>query len=829
VGTKTRARLNALYGCKTTKTAKTMTKMSGEGGSNDYYCTFDYQCSESGTGAPCLTADDCESQKPRCEIGACIVGGSGVLCATDADCINKECIPPFIMCGKVCINPRELSCCNNSTPYNPKYAFCCNGKVVDQPYTWPKKFCCGSDVGTVGTQACCNNKILYNLNDQGCCGGVIYTKGGGEPGLHDTCCDNKIIKVGKTGQYTGIACCSGKVVYYDRSYWYYENDILVINPCKKPSIHASITSPSGGETWAKGGIATISWVADSESAATYVDIKLESLFANEYYTIAEQIEKDTGMYSWLVGNVLEDSMLSAGNYTIQICDSGTSICVTGSPFTITSTSTSVGGVCGSANRKTFSSMPTTNLCSSGTASTTSCSQSVPVNCYWTCVGSNGVSSASCSASVGNYSYNYYGGADKNSVYGNCNLSSYNSGEYNQVRNKMDIVREAISGSAQYNLSDISQISVVSCVAYNGGGGSFITTCPSGTNYAYCVKNQNDGVGNSVVLGVTNTSVATHNECNTQQQCVSVSGTGTNQCSTDSDCAQLTITASCSASPNPCMVNQPVVWSATATGGSGNYRYGWSGAGLAIAVPSSGYTTQTTNTLPSMPGYWKVGTYTATVTVTDSFGANASANCSVSVIASPLISGVCGSANGEFYTSAPTTDLCLTGTASTVSSSGSWNWAWTCAGSGGGATASCSAHNGYPLYYSGGTDKNGFYGNCFSYAGQTSAPYNQVRSKMGMVEEALQNNTQYSASNVSQISVVSCQLYNGSGGSYVVACPSGTNYTYCVQNKNDGMGNSVVLGVTNTGTMGINLKESMIASISDAIAKIVKEIQAMLNK
>jgi hypothetical protein len=53
-----------------------------------------------------------------------------------------------------------------------------------------------------------------------------------------------------------------------------------------------------------------------------------------------------------------------------------------------------------------------------------------------------------------------------------------------------------------------------------------------------------------------------------------------------------------------------------------------------------------------------------------------------------VNGACGPSNGANLTSAPTTNLCSAGTASTVSGSGPWNWM--CAGSSGGTTASCSA-------------------------------------------------------------------------------------------------------------------------------------------
>jgi hypothetical protein len=55
----------------------------------------------------------------------------------------------------------------------------------------------------------------------------------------------------------------------------------------------------------------------------------------------------------------------------------------------------------------------------------------------------------------------------------------------------------------------------------------------------------------------------------------------------------------------------------------------------------------------------------------------------------LVNGACGSSNGADLTSAPTTNLCSAGTASSVAGAGPWSW--TCAGSNGGTTASCSAN------------------------------------------------------------------------------------------------------------------------------------------
>ena len=53
-----------------------------------------------------------------------------------------------------------------------------------------------------------------------------------------------------------------------------------------------------------------------------------------------------------------------------------------------------------------------------------------------------------------------------------------------------------------------------------------------------------------------------------------------------------------------------------------------------------------------------------------------------------INGQCGSANGQTVDSRPSNNLCAVGSASAVSGNGPWSW--TCAGSNGGRAASCSA-------------------------------------------------------------------------------------------------------------------------------------------
>jgi hypothetical protein len=64
------------------------------------------------------------------------------------------------------------------------------------------------------------------------------------------------------------------------------------------------------------------------------------------------------------------------------------------------------------------------------------------------------------------------------------------------------------------------------------------------------------------------------------------------------------------------------------------------------------------------------------------------NAAASFAVTTVVSGVCGSSNGKSLTSAPTANLCSSGTASAVSGNGPWHWS--CAGQNGGAAASCSA-------------------------------------------------------------------------------------------------------------------------------------------
>ena len=104
------------------------------------------------------------------------------------------------------------------------------------------------------------------------------------------------------------------------------------------------------------------------------------------------------------------------------------------------------------------------------------------------------------------------------------------------------------------------------------------------------------------------------------------------------------------------------------------------------VDASNYDFQLGESSPAL----SAGIDTASVVPIDFFGQSRSSTPSMGAIdlaGEPgVINGTCGSTTTS--STAPTANLCATGTASSVSGTGPWSW--TCAGSDGGSTADCSA-------------------------------------------------------------------------------------------------------------------------------------------
>jgi hypothetical protein len=83
-----------------------------------------------------------------------------------------------------------------------------------------------------------------------------------------------------------------------------------------------------------------------------------------------------------------------------------------------------------------------------------------------------------------------------------------------------------------------------------------------------------------------------------------------------------------------------------------------------------------------------GTHILKATATDNSGATGSASVTITIASKTLVNGVCGSSNGLRLSSAPTAGLCSAGTASAVAGNGPW--LWNCIGTNGGTMAQCGA-------------------------------------------------------------------------------------------------------------------------------------------
>lgn len=116
---------------------------------------------------------------------------------------------------------------------------------------------------------------------------------------------------------------------------------------------------------------------------------------------------------------------------------------------------------------------------------------------------------------------------------------------------------------------------------------------------------------------------------------------------------------------------------------------------------SGYLITESSTAPSLSAAWSStppasytfsagGTRTAYAWTRDASG-NVSDALTATVSITVLTDGACGSSNGKSLLTEPTTGLCQSGVAGSVTGTGPWSWS--CAGEYGGTTATCSATKG----------------------------------------------------------------------------------------------------------------------------------------
>ncbi len=403
---------------------------------------------------------------------------------------------------------------------------------------------------------------------------------------------------------------------------------------------------------------------------------------------------------------------------------------------------SINGACGSSNGSNFYSAPSSGLCNAGSAS--SVSGSGPWS--WSCAGTNGGSTASCSA---NLSINGACGSSNGSSFysapstGLCNVGTassvlgsgpwtWNCNGSNGGSTASCSANKSVNGACgtankTYLYSDVSYGSDTYCSTGNPSstpgfpaqGSSVTWTCNGvngGTNSGTCTASR----GNAPVNGICGSSNGSNfysapssNLCAAGSTgsvtgsgpwswvCSGLYGGGNASCS-----ANLSVNGACGSSNGSNFYSAPstnLCNSGNQTAISGSGPWTWSCSGINGGSTASCSANLSVNgacgssngsNIYSAPSTNLCGTAYGNSAVSGSgpwswtcYGANGGSTASCS--ANLRIDGVCGSANGSSFYSAPSSNLCAAGSTGSVSGSGPWNWS--CAGSNGGSTAFCSAN------------------------------------------------------------------------------------------------------------------------------------------
>ncbi|CAK0777291.1 hypothetical protein CCP4SC76_6310002 [Gammaproteobacteria bacterium] len=286
---------------------------------------------------------------------------------------------------------------------------------------------------------------------------------------------------------------------------------------------------------------------------------------------------------------------------------------------------STNGSCGSSNGQSFSSAPSSGLCNSGT--TSSVTGYGPW--YWSCAGSNGGSTASCSASKKEII---------NGICGSSNGQSFSSAPTSGLCNSGTTSSVTGYGPWYWTCAGSS----------NGGSSASCSASKIDITIGSCGSSNGQSFSSAPTSGLCNSGTTS-----------SVTGYGPWYWS----CAGSNggSTASCSASKKE--IINGICGSSNGQSFSSAPTSGLCNSGTTSSVTGYG------------PWYW---------TCAGSSNGGSSASCSASKI--DITIGSCGSSNGQSFSSAPTSGLCNSGTTSSVTGYGPWYWS--CAGSNGGSSASC---------------------------------------------------------------------------------------------------------------------------------------------
>jgi hypothetical protein len=332
----------------------------------------------------------------------------------------------------------------------------------------------------------------------------------------------------------------------------------------------------------------------------------------------------------------------------------------------------INGVCGSSNGKTFDTKPTTGLCSKGNNS--SVSGTGPW--HWSCRGSNGGSTASCSATItapvcgSSHGQTF----DTKPTTGLCSVGNASSvsgsGPWNwtcingtrRISCNAQITAAPICGSSDgqtFSAKPTSGLCSVGNASSVSGSGPWNWTCTSGARFVACdadyaktaiqiVKSSKAGGDTQTIEGgadATFTITVTNTGEENLQNIIIVDEAA-------SDCSKTA--------------------SQTQSLYAGN-----------LLDPDESFTYSCIDTSVDS-AYTNVAKVVANATTSD-LTVEDQDNSRVEI--KDKVAPNCGSSNGQTFSAKPTSGLCSVGNASSVSGSGPWNW--TCTNDG--EEVNCSAN------------------------------------------------------------------------------------------------------------------------------------------
>jgi hypothetical protein len=332
----------------------------------------------------------------------------------------------------------------------------------------------------------------------------------------------------------------------------------------------------------------------------------------------------------------------------------------------------VNGTCGTSNGQTLATEPTTNLCDTGTAGTVSATDT---GWSWSCTGENGgTTDDTCSANKG-----YTITATASPVEGGSVSCDDDTVSHGGSTNCSATANTGYVFDRFTNCNDqlVNRAAANTCTVSNVTANTTVTASFSAIIDGACGTSS----------GQTLTSAPATNLCET--------GTAGTVSATDTGWSWSCIGENGGTTDDTCSANiKSYTITATASpieGGSvscNDDTVNHGGSTFCRATVNTGYVfDRFTNCIDEAQS--RLGANVCTVS-------NVTANTTVTASFSAITDGACGTSNGQTLATEPTTNLCDTGTAGTVSATDT-GWSWSCTGENGGTTDdSCSANKGYTI-------------------------------------------------------------------------------------------------------------------------------------